>query len=164
MRFLQEFFSVMTHIVFKYEGTVDKFLGDALMAFYGAPVSHDARYGPSDPQRAIFASLDMRDAFTRLRDKWWALHSEFGSLELSIGINTGTGLLGNMGSEKRVEYTAIGSAVNRAFHLCREAAPGQIRIGERTHADVHEDIRVESAGPSDPDSGAHVVKGLKYLS
>ncbi|MGH7342461.1 MAG: GAF domain-containing protein, partial [Candidatus Rokuibacteriota bacterium] len=89
-RFLQEFFSLLTHVVFKYEGTVDKLLGDALMAVYGAPVAHDPRYGPSDPQRAVFAALDMRDAFGRLRDKWWAEHAELGSLDLCVGISTGT--------------------------------------------------------------------------
>src|SRR5262249_19131177 len=125
--FLQEYFSLMTHVVFRYEGTVDKFLGDAMMALYGAPVAHDPRYGPADTRRAVFASLDMRDTFTKLRDKWWARHAEFGALDLCIGINTGTCLLGNMGSDKRVEYTAIGTVVNGAFQLCRDAAPGEIR-------------------------------------
>jgi len=166
VKFLKEFFSVMTHVVFKYEGTVDKFLGDALMAFYGAPVTHDPRYGPSDPQRAVFASLDMRDAFARLREKWWAQHAVFGGLELSIGISTGIGLLGNMGSDKRVEYTTIGTSVNQAFRLCREAAPGEIRINSRTQEDVDEEVRVdpirEGSSPSDPQ--AHVVMGLKYFS
>jgi serine/threonine protein kinase/class 3 adenylate cyclase len=166
VRFLRELFSVLTHVVFKYEGTVDKFMGDALMAFYGAPVSHDPRYGPSDAQRAVFAALDMRDAFGRLREKWWAQRAEFGVLELSVGVNTGTCLVGNMGSDKRVEYTAIGAAVNQAFRLCREAAPGEIRIGGRTQADAHEGIEVrplaEGATSGDPD--ARIVIGMKYLS
>jgi adenylate cyclase len=160
--FLREFFSVMTHVIFKYEGTVDKFLGDAVMAFYGAPIAHDPRYGPSDPQRAVFAAIDMRDAFHRLRDKWWEKHAELGSVELSIGVNTGTCLLGNMGSDKRVEYTAIGGPANEAFRLCREAAVGEIRIGERTHADVHEDVQVQPA--EGEETSAHAVVGLKYLS
>ena len=165
VRFLQEFFSVMSHVVFKYEGTVDKFIGDAVMAFYGAPVPHDPRYGPSDPQRAIFAALDMRDAFLRLREKWWKKHDRFGALELCIGVNTGRCLLGNMGSDKRVEYTAVGHAVNEAFRLCRDAAPGEIRIGERTHKDVHEDVKVEpvAADAAVPDPHAHLVIGLKYF-
>jgi serine/threonine protein kinase/class 3 adenylate cyclase len=165
VRFLQEFFSVASHLVFKYEGTVDKFMGDALMAFYGAPIAHDPRYGPSDAQRAVFAALDIRDAFRRLRDRWWERHAELGAVELGVGINTGTCLLGNMGTDKRVEYTAIGEAVNQAFQLCREAAPGEIRIGGGTHADVHEDVRVEPVGRDRPtsDPQAHVVVGLKYL-
>ena len=136
------------------------------MAFYGAPLPHDPRYGPSDAQRAVFAALDLRDAFQRLRDKWWGRHSEFGTLDLSVGINTGKCLLGNMGSDKRVEYTTIGDAVNRAFRICREAAPGEIRIGEKTHADVHEDVLVEPAGEDRPasDPGVHVVIGMKYIS
>jgi adenylate cyclase len=166
VEFLQEFFSLMTHVVFKYEGTVDKFLGDALMALYGAPVAHDPRYGPSDTQRAVFASLDMRDAFKRLRDKWWARHAEFGSLELCVGISTGICLLGNMGSDKRVEYTAVGPIVNQAFQLCREAAGAEIRIAGRTLADVHEDVRVEPIGESGSkaQSTPHRVVGLKYLT
>jgi adenylate cyclase len=164
--FLQEYFSVLTHVVFKFEGTVDKLLGDAMMAFYGAPVAHDPRYGPSDAQRAVFAALDMRGAFARLRDKWWARHAVFGTVDLCIGINTGTCLLGNMGSDKRVEYTAVGATVNQAFRLCREAAPGEIRIGGRTQADIHEDVEVKALGgeasPSDP--RAHAVLGLRYIS
>jgi GAF domain-containing protein/predicted Ser/Thr protein kinase len=165
-RFLREFFSLMTHVVFKYEGTVDKFLGDALMALYGAPVPHDPRFGPSDPQRAVFAALDMRDAFARLRDKWWAQHPEFGGLELTLGISTGIGLLGNLGSDKRVEYTTIGPSVNQAFRLCRDAAPGEIRIDGRTQEDVDEEVRVEPvraiSSPDDPLS--HLVMGLKLFS
>jgi adenylate cyclase len=159
VRFLREFFSVMTHVVFKYEGTVDKLLGDALMAFYGAPIPHDARYGPSDPQRAVYAALDMRDAFARLRDKWWKEHQEVGALELSIGINTGTCLLGNMGSDQRVEYTAIGAAVNEAFQMCRTGKPGEIRIGGRTREDIHDDVQVEAVADK-----VHRVVGLKYFS
>jgi serine/threonine protein kinase/class 3 adenylate cyclase len=159
VRFLREFFSLMTHVVFKFEGTVDKFLGDALMAFYGAPIAHDPRYGPSDPQRAVYAALDMRDAFARLRDKWWKERQEVGALELNVGINTGTCLLGNMGSERRVEYTAIGPTVNEAFRLCRDGQPGEIRIGGRTHEDIQEDVQVEPV-----DGKVHRILGLKYFS
>lgn len=163
--FLQEFFSVMTHLVFKYEGTVDKLLGDAVMALYGAPVTHDPRYGPSDPQRAVFAALDMREAFRRLRDKWWARHAEIGSLDLAAGIATGICLLGNMGSDKRVEYTALGGAANMAFQLCREAGPGEIRVASRTVADVQGDVMVEAIGePSPAGASVHRVLGLKYLT
>ena len=166
VRFLQEFFSVASHVIFKYEGTVDKFLGDALMAFYGAPVAHDPRYGPSDAQRAVFAAIDMRDAFRRLRDKWWERDERFGGLDLCVGVTSGSSLLGNMGSDKRVEYTAIGETVNLAFRICREASPGEIRISSRTHADVHDDVHVEplAAGAVSSDPRAHVVAGLKYLS
>jgi adenylate cyclase len=108
----------------------------------------------------------MRDAFMRLRDKGWARHEGLGTIELSIGINTGTCLLGNMGSDKRVEYTAVGGAVNTAFRLCAEAAPGEIRIGSRTIALVHEDVRVESLveGATSYEIGARRVLGLKYLT
>ena len=166
VRFLREFFSVMTHVVFKFEGTVDKFLGDSLMAFYGAPVTHDARYGPSDPQRAIYAALDMRDAFVRLRDKWWKERPEIGALELNVGINTGTCLLGNMGSERRVEYTAIGSTVNEAFRLCRAGEPGEIRIGGRVVEDVNEDVQIKPVEQAEGDDRppVHTVVGLKYIS
>ena len=67
-----------------------------------------------------------------------------------------------MGSEKRIEYTAIGGAVNEAVRLCREAGPGEIRIGGRTHSDVHEDVQVQAVEGAEP--SAHTVLGLKYLS
>jgi adenylate cyclase len=145
---------------------VDNFLGESLIEFYAAPITHDARYGTSDPQRAVYAALDMRDAFARLRDKWWKERQEIGALELNLGINTGTCLLGNMGSERRVEYTAIGSAVNQAFRLCRAGAPGEILIGGRVREDVNEDVQVEPVQRPEGDNSpqVHTVVGLKYLS
>ena len=108
----------------------------------------------------------MRDAFGRLRDKWWAGHAELGALELSIGINTGVTTMGNMGSERRIEYTAIGAPVNLAFRLCREAAGGEIRIGSETCRFVSDDIQVEPLAEtgSGVDPGARIVRGLKYLA
>ncbi len=163
--FLREFFSLGSHVVFKYEGTVDKFLGDALMAIYGAPVAHDPRYGPSDPQRAVFAALDLRDAFPRLREKWWNKNDAFGKLELVVGINGGDCLLGNMGTDRRVEYTAIGHVVNQAFRYCREAVAGEIRIGGATYDNIQDDVRVEPLAEGTASSGpaAHRVLGLKYF-
>ena len=70
-----------------------------------------------------------------------------------------------MGSDKRVEYTVVGAAVNQAFRLCRESRPGEIRIGARTHAGINEDVEVLPLGEtsaSDPE--ARLVVGLKYLS
>lgn len=103
-------------------GTLDKFLGDGLMAVFGAPVSHG-----DDPRRALTAAQLMLEA-ARARNAQPGVRV----LEVGIGINTGVVIAGSLGSEKRVEYTCIGDAVNVASRLCSLAGPGEILLGEAT--------------------------------
>ncbi len=120
---LTEFFTVMVEIVFENGGTLDKFIGDALMALWGAPIAHD-----DDPDRATRAAVAMQLALQRLNDDW----SRKGRPQLSVGIGIGHGdvFAGNIGSERRLEYTVIGDAVNTAARLCAEAGPGEVLIAE----------------------------------
>ncbi|HVG07777.1 MAG TPA: adenylate/guanylate cyclase domain-containing protein [Thermoanaerobaculia bacterium] len=120
---LTEFFTVMVEIVFENGGTLDKFIGDALMALWGAPIAHD-----DDPDRATRAAVAMQLALQRLNDEW----SRKGRPQLSVGIGISLGdvFAGNIGSERRLEYTVIGDAVNTADRLCSEAGPGEILIAE----------------------------------
>lgn len=103
---LNEYLRAMTEIVFRWEGTLDKFIGDAIFAFWGAPLPQD-----NHPELAVRCALNMMTALAELQQKW---ESEGKArLDIGIGINTGEVLVGNIGSEgKKMEYTAIGDTVN----------------------------------------------------
>jgi adenylate cyclase len=129
-------------------GTLDKFLGDGLMAVFGAPVSRE-----DDALRALQAAQMMMEA---MRD----LNSEAGTADgvgrrrfppedlfLGVGINTGTVVAGNVGSEARTEYTCIGDAVNVAARLCALAGPGEILVGVRTREIIGGGARFEDLPP-----------------
>ena len=107
---LNEYLTVMTEIIFKHEGTIDKFEGDAILAIFGAPQAHD-----DDPERAVRTALEMRDHLKGLQTHWHDLTQT--SLEIGIGINTGPVMVGNIGSDRRMDYTVIGDAVNLAARL-----------------------------------------------
>ncbi|MGH7525500.1 MAG: adenylate/guanylate cyclase domain-containing protein, partial [Gemmatimonadales bacterium] len=114
---LSEYFSEMVEVIFEHGGTLDKFVGDAIMALWGAPISH-----PGDPDRALQAAVTMQQAIGELNRRWAAAgRPEIG---VGIGINHGEVFAGNIGSHRRLEYTVIGDAVNVAARLCREAGPG----------------------------------------
>ena len=129
VRMLNDYFELMVEVVFETGGVLDKFIGDALMALWGAPVKR-----PDDAERAVRAALEMQRrmvGFNRLRAS--AGRPPVG---IGIGINTGSAVVGNMGSSRRMEYTAIGDAVNLASRLCHEARANEILIGENTRRNL----------------------------
>lgn len=141
---LDEFYRRMTEVVFAFGGTVDKFIGDEVMAIFGAPYS----YG-DDAARAVRAGLGMRAAFAGIR----ALHPFAGECALKVGIHHGKVLAGTVGGEHRLAYTAVGDTVNVASRLVAEAAPDQIIV---SHAliEAARPLRVESR-----DLGARTLRG-----
>jgi len=134
---LNRYFSSMTDIIFKYEGTLDKYIGDGLMAVFGAPIEKK-----DDPFLAVSAALEMRSALAGLPDE---TGMDF-PLQIRIGINTGRIVSGNIGSYKRMEYTVIGDAVNTASRLESIAQPGQILIGEETYQRVKGFFSINAIG------------------
>jgi len=110
VRLLNEYLTAMTNVVFKYEGLLDKYMGDAIMAVFGAPLDQ-----PDHPQRACLTALNMMNELHRLQNKW----QEEGrpALNIGIGINTGDMVVGNMGSEMRFDYTVMGDMVNLGSRL-----------------------------------------------
>jgi class 3 adenylate cyclase len=113
---LDEFYRKMTEVVFSFGGTVDKFIGDEVMAIFGAPYS----YG-DDASRAIRAALAMREAFRGIKER-----HDFMEGALKIGLHHGKVLAGTVGGEHRLAYTAVGDTVNVASRLVMEATPDQI--------------------------------------
>lgn len=107
-------------------GVVDKYVGDEIMAVFGAPIAHD-----DDPQRALRAGLRIRSAVAELSDSRREQHAH--AVEVGIGICTGEAVAGNMGSTRRLNYTVLGQSVNTAARLCQTAGPGEILIDQTTH-------------------------------
>ncbi len=136
---LNELFTIITEIVFKHGGIIDKFIGDCAMAVFGAPEEHE-----DDAARAVRAAEEMLRWLEVGNAKW---RKELGrELQLAIGINTGYAVVGNVGSEKRMEYTAIGDVVNVAARLERLARPGQILMTREVMAQVSEEFDSLSLG------------------
>ncbi len=120
---LSDYFTEMVDIIFEHGGTLDKFMGDAVMALWGAPLAREG-----DPQRALDAALAMQRAVAGLNEAWRDTGKP--ELKIGIGINYGEAFAGNIGSQRRLEYTAIGDTVNVASRLCSRAAPGQVVFSE----------------------------------
>jgi adenylate cyclase len=120
---LTEYFTEMVDCVFRHEGTLDKFMGDALMAHWGAPIG-----GDRDADQAVAAALDMMNALDKLNANWRTTGRP--ELHIGIGLNFGEAFAGNIGSERRLEFTVIGDTVNTAYRLCSAADAGEILITE----------------------------------
>lgn len=116
---LNELFTIMTEIVFRHDGTVDKFVGDAIMAFWGAPRPTD-----DHAERALTAAEDMIQWLDVGNARWREQYDV--EIELAVGVHTGEAVVGNIGSETRMEYTVVGRNVNIAARLEMLANPMQI--------------------------------------
>jgi len=140
----------LAEIVVRYGGTVDKIIGDAVMAVFGAPVSYE-----NDPERAVKAALDMQLYFTE--------HAErFERLPLSIGLNTGEAMYAPVGPGG--QYTVIGDTVNTASRLQSAAARGEVLVGEPTHAATYDFIEYESVPAIKAKNKADPVKAWRAMS
>ena len=124
---LTEFFTEMVECVFQYGGTLDKFIGDAVMAQWGAPIS-----APDDADRALDAARDMLAAVDDLNRGWRGAGRP--EIQVGIGLNFGETFAGYTGSERRLEYTVIGDTVNTASRLCAWAEGGEVLISEPMRA------------------------------
>jgi adenylate cyclase len=138
---LNEYFEDMVDTLFKYEGTLDKFMGDGIMAIWGAPVAH-----PDDVVRSISCALEMGEVlghFNRRR-----LEKERKPLAVGIGIHTGPLVAGYIGSSKALSYTVIGDVANTSARLCSVALAGQIVISEATQERLGGRFELEELPPA----------------
>jgi len=122
---LNEYLTEMLGIVFKHGGTLDKYIGDAILVFFGDPIPQD-----DQAQRALRMALEMQDRIEELAERWTATYGE--SFTVGMGISTGWVTVGNIGSPERTDYTVLGNEVNLASRLADRAASGEILITERT--------------------------------
>src|SRR5215211_2824161 len=149
-------FEHMIRPIYKYEGLVPRLMGDAILAFFGAPITHE-----DDPQRAVLAGLEIQEGIKSYVDEIRIKHGlEFG---LRVGINTGLVVVGEIGSDLRMEYTAIGDAINLAARMEQTAAVGTIQISEETYKLVAPFFDVESLGHADVKGKSTAVQTYRIL-
>jgi len=134
---LNQHFMVMTDVVFRHGGTLDKYVGNGMLSFFGDPILFE-----DHAERAVASGLEMRQRLRSLRAKWALQQDE--ELNVGIGISTGYVTVGNIGSMTRTEYTVIGNHVDLASHLAQIAGPDQILVSERTLATPEVRERVHS--------------------
>lgn len=137
---LNEYFEIMVDTVFKYEGTLDKFMGDCVMAVFGAPFYHG-----DDEERAVCCALEMQKEIEDFNNK--RKREGKREIEVGIGINTGYAIAGNIGSSKRIEYTVIGDTVNLAARLQEMALAGRIIISQDTFKEIHDRVEIVAMDP-----------------
>lgn len=133
---LNEYFELMVETIFKYEGTLDKFMGDGIMAFWGAPAIH-----PDDPIRSVSCALDQMEVLGRFNRK--RVEQNKAPLSIGMGIHTGTLVAGYVGSSKALSYTVIGDTANTSARLCGIAEAGQIIVSEQTLVRLGDRFEVE---------------------
>lgn len=137
---LNDYFTAMTKVIMDLRGTVDKFLGDGIMAIFGAPVYYEGH-----ALRAVKAASAMQKEFKKIQKKWKSEGKPV--VELGVGVNTGSVVVGNIGSLDRTDYTAIGDCVNTSSRLCGKAAGGQILISSSTQSEVKKTVKTTKLEP-----------------
>jgi class 3 adenylate cyclase/tetratricopeptide (TPR) repeat protein len=169
---MDDAFDFMIAPVYRYEGTVARLMGDSILAFFGAPIAHE-----NDPERAVLAGLDILTDIAPFQER---IARDFGlDFNLRIGLNTGAVVVGEIGSDLAVEYTAMGDAVNLAARMEQTALPGTLQITSQTHKlvaplfDFHKLDPIPVKGKSQPITAYQVlgpkeqpgrVRGIQGLS
>ncbi len=138
---LNEYFELMVETLFKYEGTLDKFMGDGIMALWGAPVVH-----PDDPTRSVACAIEQMEVLGRFNRA--RVGANLPPLGVGIGIHTGPLVAGYIGSSLALSYTVIGDVANTSARLCGVAAAGQILVSEQTLGRLSEKFEYEELPPA----------------
>ena len=147
VRLLNRYLERMSKVIMEYDGMIDEFIGDAILTVFGVPDEHD-----DDPLRAVACALAMQNALIELNNE--LMREGYPALEMGIGINTGSVIVGNIGSEIRTKYGIVGASVNIASRIESNTIGGQVLIGEATYRLVKELVT------SDP-AQTVMMKGLK---
>lgn len=139
LELLNEHFTAMVDIIFRLQGTLDKFIGDEIMALFGAPIAYE-----NDAERAVCAAVAMQEKNQELNAGRASRGQD--TFEMGIGIATGEVIAGLLGSPERMDFTVVGDRVNTARRLCSMAEPGQIVLCEPTHEQVKERFECRRIG------------------
>jgi len=146
LNMLNQYFERVVSIIFKYGGTVDKFVGDEVMALFGAPI---AMRRPEDA--ALACAMEIQSMLTEWNQERVAEHKKL--IPVGIGINTGEVIVGAMGSSQTMQYTCIGNAVNVASRLTGLAKAGQVLVSKATLSQVKSKVKYTALPPTE-------VKGI----
>jgi adenylate cyclase len=156
--FLKDYFNLASNIIFKHNGVLDKFIGDGVMAIFGALNGRDSE-GKEDAAFAALAALELKIEFKRLLIQWidhWKLYSaQIIEIGLGCGIHTGDCLVGNVGTEIRDQYTALGADVNLASRIESKTNNEQIFVSSSTHSRLSANFIFEAKG---------IIKDVKNIS
>jgi class 3 adenylate cyclase len=152
---LKDFHALYGEIIFRYDGTLERFAGDGVMVFFGAPVPFT-----DHARRAVAMAVEARERLVGLKTKWEKLGY---SLDISFGISTGYVYVGNIGFEGRMDYAAIGKTTNLAARLCAAAKGGQILVSRKTLFQVEELVEVEEIGALEVKGFSHPVAAYNIL-
>jgi class 3 adenylate cyclase len=139
---LNEVFQIVSDRILERSGTIDKFIGDSVMAYFGAPILDE-----NHPQHAVSAAVDIMRAIDERNSRHAQLgSSEAAKVEIGIGIHTGTVVVGEVGSDRRTDFTVIGDVVNVAHRLEKLARPGEILVSEAVQRCVRADAKLSFQG------------------
>ena len=158
---MNECFEYLTAPVNRYEGTIARLMGDAILALFGAPVAHE-----DDPQRAVMAGLDIIEGIGPFHERMEREHGL--DFNVRVGINTGPVVVGEVGSAAAGEYTAMGDAVNLAARMEQTARPGTVQVSENTHRliaplfDFESLGNIEVKGVGEPVGAYRMIARKKY--
>lgn len=143
---LDKYISEMTKLIHRFDGTLDKIIGDGMLIFFGDPLPME-----DHAQKSVLMAIEMQKKVNELKEEWQYFGYDFG---MGIGINTGYMTVGNIGSDMHMDYTVIGNQVNVASRLESRARPGQILVSQRTFSRVKHLVEAEEIGEI-------AVKGVK---
>lgn len=156
MNVLREYHAALGKLIFKYEGTLDKYAGDGVMILFNAPIQFE-----DHTRRAVKMAVEMRDTIGPLTERW---RNRGHSLGFGIGIALGYATLGQVGFEQRLEYAAIGSVTNLASRLCGEAKPNQIVVSRRVYGMVEPWVEARALDDLQLKGFNHPVLAMEILS
>lgn len=156
MNVLREYHAALGELIFKYEGTLDKYAGDGVMILFNAPIQFE-----DHTKRAVKMAVEMRDTIGPLTERW---RNRGHSLGFGIGIALGYATLGQVGFEQRLEYAAIGSVTNLASRLCGEAKPNQIVVSRRVYGMVEPWVEARALDDLQLKGFNHPVLAMEILS
>lgn len=154
---LNQFFELALTEVHRFEGTINQFLGDGFMALFGAPIAHE-----DHARRAVLAALALRD---RIQERREELEREHGTaLQVRMGLNTGMVVVGGIGDNLRMDYTAVGDTTNLAARLQGLAEPGTVLVSEPTYRLVLPFVKVEPLEPTKVKGKSEPIQPYKVIS
>jgi predicted ATPase/class 3 adenylate cyclase len=153
---MDEIVHLLAEVVYKYEGTIDKYSGNGMMALFGLPLNHE-----NDPERSVRAALEMQYSMTQLRDHLIDRYQY--DFKIQIGINTGAVIAGYMSDQQHLEYTVIGDTVHLALQLQRSTKPGNILVSFSTYQRSRPIVDYQSMPPLQLEGASKPTKVFQPL-